>query len=63
MAEEGLGIFTQFECDMLNKTDQKKSQLPEIELIDVKTNKPVKSDSKKENIHPFSAMECSGTTH
>jgi len=47
LAEDGLAIFTEFECDTLNKTEQKKSNLPEIELIDVKTNKPVKSDSKK----------------
>jgi hypothetical protein len=57
MAEEGLAIFTQFECDTLNKTDQKKSQLPEIELIDVKTNKPVKSDSKKEK---YPTLFCYG---
>ncbi|MEJ0079864.1 MAG: hypothetical protein WDM78_02635 [Puia sp.] len=48
LAEYGLAIFTELECDTLNKTEQRKSSLAEIELIDVKTNKPIKPASGKE---------------
>lgn len=47
-SEDGLAIFTEFECDTLNKTEQKKSNLPEIELIDVKTAGLLKMDNRYE---------------
>ena len=56
--ENGIAIFTEFECDTLNKVDPKHTDLSEIVLIDPKTNQPVKSNSPKDK---FPTLFCQGT--
>ncbi len=55
--EEGLAIFTEFKCDTLNKVEHK-AHLPEIILIDPKTDKPYKSGTKKGK---YPTLFCYGT--
>ncbi|MBS1667178.1 MAG: hypothetical protein JST58_07375 [Bacteroidetes bacterium] len=56
--ENGIAIFTEFECDTLNKVDPKQADLSEIVLIDPKTNQPVKSNPQKDK---FPSLFCQGT--
>jgi len=56
--EDGLAIFTEFQCDTLNKIDQKKTGLSKIILIDPKTGRPAKSSQKKDK---YPTLFCQGT--